>query len=736
MLMLASSLALVHGGRASAASPAAASPSADPASRRAAIDAPGEPFCGPLCATESSGAANARPRGAAANLSSLLPSLVDTSDFPPRWRCGHWTPAHGWLHIVADLTTWLSYVAIPCILVYFIWRRRDVPFPGVFLLFGAFIIACGATHLFEAIMFWWPAYRLMGVVKAFTAVISVATVIALIPIVPRALALRSPIELERMNARLMAEIARREKIERALRESEARFQRAVEGSCSGLWEWDIRTDRVWYAPRFKDLLGYGGDGAFGSDFASFKDRLHPEDRDRVCAAIQGHVAGKQPYDVEHRLLTQSGEYRWFQARGICFRNSWGQPTKMSGTIQDIHDRILAESTIRQRDAQLRDSQKLQAVGQLAGGVAHEFNNLLQIIGGYCGFVLKDLPADSKPADYINKVQTAVERGAGLTRQLLTFSRKEGLARETINANETVSDFCHMLKAVVGGHIKIETHLQDHVPPIQGEPCAIHQLLLNLSLNARDAMPDGGVLRLETAGVNISSSDNGEFVDAKPGSYVRFRVVDSGCGMDQQTCSRACEPFFTTKEVGQGMGLGLAQAYGVIQQHDGAMRLTSEPGQGTKVEFIIPASHERIPDNATAPQTSAVSGNELILIADDEPLIRDVAVMLLEDTGYRTITAHDGHSAVERFREHADSIDLLLFDVAMPGLSGHEAYRKIEEIASNIPVVFCTGYDEHGADHGADRVPGSRVVRKPYRTHELVRAVREEIDRRRVKVSAS
>ena len=261
--------------------------------------------------------------------------LFDTDDFPARWTCGNWSAMHGWVHIASDLLIWAAYLAIPCVLAYFVIRRRDVVFPKIFWLFGAFILSCGTVHLIEAGIFWWPVYRLSGLVKAITAVVSLATVLALIKILPVAINLPG---LAKVNAELEREIERRKTAEAELKESRERYELAVRGTSDGLWDWDCASNEVWFSERFKELLGYN-DGEVRNHFEEWESRLHPDDKNRTLGVLDRHLKDEsKPYDVEYRLRCKDESYRWFRARGLAFRDGEEKPFRMAGSIQDVTER--------------------------------------------------------------------------------------------------------------------------------------------------------------------------------------------------------------------------------------------------------------------------------------------------------------------------------------------------------------------------------------------------------------
>lgn len=395
--------------------------------------------------------------------------------------------------------------------------------------------------------------------------------------------------------------------------------------------------------------------------------------------------------------------------------------------EEITVRKRAEETVRKQEEELRQSQKLEAVGRLAGGIAHEFNNLLQAIGGYTSFAMEGLHAEDQRYQDLQQVRQATERATTLTRQLLGFSRRKPLCRRNIDVNQLIADLAVMIRPVIGEHIEFEVRQGTDIGYVHADPGELHQALLNLCLNARDAMPSGGKLVLRTENVTLSKAFNGFDSRMAPGRYVVVYVSDTGCGMGPEVRERAFEPFYTTKEVGEGTGLGLARVYGVVQQHGGTVHVDSEPGKGTTLKVYLPATDTTTDTGNEESVASAAGGTETILLAEDEKMVRDFAVRILTDAGYSVVVASNGEEAVRLFDENSDKISLVLLDAVMPKLVGREAYRHIKEIDPETKVVFCTGYDPETAQVNAILGEDVRLVEKPFDPDELLRTVRDVLD---------
>jgi PAS domain S-box-containing protein len=394
---------------------------------------------------------------------------------------------------------------------------------------------------------------------------------------------------------------------------------------------------------------------------------------------------------------------------------------------DVTERKQMAAELAQRDEQLRQSHKLEAVGSLAGGIAHEFNNLLQAICGYADYAMEGLSPSEQRYQDLEQVIKAGERAAVLTRQLLGFSRRQVLERTLFDHRELVGELMKLLRPLIGEHIELDVSLAADA----GLMCADHgmllQMLLNLCINARDAMPAGGRLALKSERVSLTEKYCELHPPAKPGSYVMFSVADSGCGMSAEVKKRIFEPFFTTKGVGKGTGLGLAMVYGCVQQHGGVVNIYSEEGLGTTFRIYLPidAADDSIP--ADTSESVVVGGKETILIAEDEPMVRDLAVRILKRAGYSVITATDGAEAVELLDVSAGVISLALLDAILPKLTGHQVYAHIRATNPDLPVVFCSGYDPEMDSVKSLVDQGLLLVQKPYDPDALLRVVRGALD---------
>jgi PAS domain S-box-containing protein len=379
------------------------------------------------------------------------------------------------------------------------------------------------------------------------------------------------------------------------------------------------------------------------------------------------------------------------------------------------------------EAQYRQSQKMEAIGQLAGGVAHDFNNLLQVIVGYNEMHLDAMSAsDSRRADLL-EIQAAAARAIELTRQLLAFSRRQVLQPKDLNPNQLIANILKMLRRIIGEHIRLD-FVQGHaLGTIHADPTQVEQILLNLCINARDAMPGGGLIVIETQNVTI----NGIYTALHPwvpeGRYVLITVTDTGVGMPPEVQSRIFDPFFTTKEEGKGTGLGLATTYGIVKQHNGFIHVYSEVGKGTAFKIYLPITDRKASEIGALIETPVAVGTETILVAEDQQSVRALARQILCGAGYTVIEATDGEEALEVYRENADKVGLVLLDVIMPKLYGRAVYEQIRIINPSVRVLFCSGYSANGVHTDFIASEQAMLIQKPYHPKDLLRAVRQALD---------
>jgi PAS domain S-box-containing protein len=402
----------------------------------------------------------------------------------------------------------------------------------------------------------------------------------------------------------------------------------------------------------------------------------------------------------------------------------GAPTMIS-CIRDVSERKQAEAANAKLEEQFRQAQKLESVGRLAGGIAHDFNNLLTIINGYTGFLLKELNGTDPLRSYAEQIGSAGQRAAGLTRQLLAFSRKQVIQPRVLDLNTIVKDAAPLLQRLIGEDISFRTHQDPALGQVMADPVQIHQVVMNLAVNARDAMPDGGILRVETANVELDG-EAGAAVDrgTPPGRYVLLTVTDTGCGMDETTRRQIFEPFFTTKEVGKGTGLGLATVYGIVRQSAGWIDVRTEVGVGTSFQLYFPRIDAELATPDLGTSAPAICGGETILVVEDQTAVRGFISAALNEFGYRILEASGGEEAFAIAHRDAGPIHLLLTDVVMPGMKGKELSERLTEAHPNLKTLFMTGYGADVIAHRGVLDPGVAVIYKPFSPDELAGKVRE------------
>ncbi len=414
-------------------------------------------------------------------------------------------------------------------------------------------------------------------------------------------------------------------------------------------------------------------------------------------------------------------------------------------IRDVSERVAASRDRERLEAeaergrlqnQLHQSQRLESLGQLAGGIAHDFNNLLAVIINYAAFVGEDLAAASasdgedrwrSTREDVEQIRLAGERASHLTHQLLAFARREVVRPEIVDVNDVVGDIEQLLRRTLGEHVELHSSLAGELHPVLIDPGQLEQILVNLAVNARDAMPDGGTLRLDTANMQVDEEYAAARPELSPGAYVRLRVSDTGVGMPAETVQRAFDPFFTTKPAGQGTGLGLATVYGIIQQAGGRAQIYSEPGVGTTITVLLAASEEAAPPVEPPLDPPLRRGEEAILVVEDEPALREVTRRILIAAGYQVIVAENGPQALDLARAHAGRIDMLLSDVVMPQMAGPQLAERLRAERPSISVLLMSGFAQPILDSGGHLDLGVALIEKPFSGPALLAKVAQSLE---------
>ncbi|HEV2304784.1 MAG TPA: response regulator [Candidatus Acidoferrales bacterium] len=384
---------------------------------------------------------------------------------------------------------------------------------------------------------------------------------------------------------------------------------------------------------------------------------------------------------------------------------------------------------KRTEQRMRQLEKFEAIGKLAGGIAHDFNNVIGAIMGWAELGSEEVPEGSRARKFFQQIRAQSDRAAGLTRQLLAYARRQTLEPRTVNLNQLISETTALLQKAIGEQIEMKFVLAPDLQTTRADPSQLEQVLMNLCFNARDAMPKGGQLLIETKNVDLDHTYTGRHEYAKPGKYVALTVADTGTGMPPAMLSHIFEPFFTTKEVGRGTGLGLATAYGIVKQHDGLIEVYSELGKGSVFQVYLPVKNGAPAPKPEMSDVAVRGGTETILVAEDHAGNLEMVDEILRNLGYRVILAKDGEEAIRKFREDQKDIALILLDVVMPRLGGAEAYEKIRMIRPNVPVIFSSGYSEESARLESFASCGAVLLQKPFAPGILARKVREALDKK-------
>lgn len=649
---------------------------------------------------------------------------------------------------------------------------------------------------------------------------------------------------------VLRDVSRRRQMQLEAREVEQRWERAVRGTSDGLYDWDLLTGHVWYAARFREIIGYG-DRAFPDTFSAFQGLLHEADRVLVLAKIRAHLENRAPLDVRCRINVVAGDLIWCRLRGRADRDAAGRPIRLAGSISDISAQIQAEEALRlsqdfygtildslplfiayadqservvyanrkfqeffdmplaqshgqlvgdvigeksylaigphvrdalkgvaieshgkfrdatgclvdldaafvphrgadgaiqgcfvaardvtekrQLEAELRQSQKMEAIGRLTGGIAHDFNNLLSVIVGNTQLLARAMRESPRLLKQAETALKAAMRGAELTRRLLAFARQQVLEPRVVELNTLIGGMYELLRRSLTGEIEIRQSLSDQVWPVKIDPGQLENAMLNLAINARDAMPEGGIISVCTRNVTIDASVSRALGDEalRPGDYAVLEISDTGSGMSPEVLKRVFEPFFTTKDVGKGSGLGLSMVYGFVKQSEGHVSITSTVGRGTTVHLYFPrtqAALEGVSLSDSSP-TEVRGGGETILVVEDNAEVRSTAVEILSSLGYRPLEAANGHQALERFVQHPE-IALVFSDVMLPGgLLGANLAAKLSERRPGLKVLLTTGFTESAIMHRGLLDGSLEVLSKPYKVEDLARRVRAILDGR-------
>ncbi len=516
------------------------------------------------------------------------------------------------------------------------------------------------------------------------------------------------------------DITERKKAQEALSRSEASFRSLVEGAPYGIYRATMTGQFLEVNPAFQKMLGYeSAQELFKADLVTQVFR-HSTDYERMNELL---AESKVMQGIELEWKRPDGEPIVVRCSGHRVDGKDGGPDYFEVFAEDVTER-------RTLERQLRMAQKMEAIGRLSGGIAHDFNNLLGVIIGYSGVLKKSLDKNAPTFEFATEIEKAGQRAASLTRQLLAFSRQQVLSPSVLSLNSLVADMEKMLPRLLGEDINVSLSLDADLGNVKADQSQIEQVIMNLAVNARDAMPSGGKLQIQTANVEFDLAYTRDHPGSKIGNYVMLAIADSGTGMSAETLAHIFEPFFTTKGVGEGTGLGLATVYGVVKQSNGYIWVDSAPGKGAKFQIYLPRHQEAEQDAVAKPEAESREkprGSEMILLVEDADPLRKLAQAFLESNGFRVLSAANGEAALEIAGRHSGSFDLLLTDVVMPGMNGRVLAEQLSMRQPGLKVLFMSGYtDTFIAGHGVLE-KGTNLLHKPFTEEILINKVREVLD---------
>ena len=519
-------------------------------------------------------------------------------------------------------------------------------------------------------------------------------------------------QLEQANRELERDITERKRAEEALRESEERFRRIVETAEEGIWMIDAANKTTFANKKMAEMLGYTLEAMMGVSLFDFMEE------EEHALAERNVERRRQGISEEHdfKFRRRDGSPLWALLATSPVLDEAGRYAGALAMVTDITRR-------RQLQEQFLRAQKMEAVGRLAGGVAHDFNNLLTIITGYSQLLLENLATGDRLRGYAEAISTAGDRAAGLTRQLLAFSRQQVLAPRVLDLNVVVGNVSKMLRRLIGEDIDLVTVEGHGLGRVKADPGQLEQVIMNLAVNARDAMPNGGKLTIETANVELDEEYSRRHYPMTPGSCVMLAISDTGCGMDAETQAHIFEPFFTTKETGKGTGLGLATVYGIVKQSGGYVWVYSEVEQGTTFKIYLPLVEEAL-EAAEVKAVAAAGGSETVLLVEDEGEVRSLARRVLEEKGYRVLEAGNGEDALLVAEQHKGPIHLLLTDVVMPGMSGRELGERLTPLRRDMKILYMSGYTDDAILQHDVLGPDTAFLQKPFTPDAIARKLRE------------
>jgi len=523
---------------------------------------------------------------------------------------------------------------------------------------------------------------------------------------------------------LIEDITERKKAEKNIRESEQKYRKILEEIEEGYFELDLGGNYTFFNDAMCKILGYSANELRSKNYRDYTSPKTARKIFRIFSKI--YKTGRPARVLNYEVITKDGTQKILYLSASLMRDADHKPTGFRGVVQDVTDQLIGEKQRQQLAGQMLQAQKMEAIGTLAGGIAHDFNNLLMGFQGNISLMLMDIDPKHPHYDFLVNMENYVKRGSELTRQILGFARGGKYEVKPTDLNELLEKSSEMFSRTKR-EIPIHKKFQKNLWPVEVDQGQIEQVLLNLFVNAWQAMPQGGKLLLETENLVLAEGDHAKPYALKQGKYIRISVTDTGIGMDPATLERIFEPFFTTKEVGRGSGLGLASAYGIIKNHNGIIDVSSEVGQGTTFKIYLPVSDKEVLQEDCG-NGRTYKGRETLLLVDDEKMIADVGKGMLEKLGYRVLLADSGIRALELYEAQRDSIDLIILDMIMPDMGGSETFDQLKAMDPSIRVLLCSGYSLNGQASQIMKRGCNGFIQKPFNLEKISQKIREILDK--------
>jgi two-component system cell cycle sensor histidine kinase/response regulator CckA len=523
---------------------------------------------------------------------------------------------------------------------------------------------------------------------------------------------------------LVVRIRALERAEAELAHREEGLRLAMQVGLVGTWDDEFETKQAMWSDTLRELYGFGQ--AFKPSYEAFLAHVHPNDRDDIRRRVDRSTQTGETFEYEYRFLRPDGETRWMLSRGRVLLDENGLPARQLGAAVDITARKRAEEARETLERELRQAQKLQAIGRLAGGIAHDFNNILLGVRGYADLARDRFTQGEDPRPEIAEVLVASARAAALTRQLLAFSRKQVLQLEVLDLNEVVSEMERFLHRLIGDDVELEALVSDAPVCVSADRSQLEQVIVNLAVNARDAMAGGGGGRL-TLQVRASELGPEHGLSLTPGRYALLAVSDTGCGMDVATTAQIFEPFFTTKA--EGTGLGLATVHGIVKQTGGTAAVYTEVGEGTTFKIYLPLAEpvERVEPVRVPIAAEGARSGETVVLVEDETQVREIVAHMLEQKGYGVFATADPREALQFAGVQGQSVDLLLTDMVMPHVGGRELAERFQRLQPEACVLYMSGYTEDVVIRRGGFARGAAFIEKPFDSQELAASIRQLLD---------